>query len=619
MKKRITNILIAIFMLPLFFSCSDFLNKEPDEMLTLEMVFDDKKKMNEWLAGVYNQVQDALWSDMRHAGTMSDDFQPSLELTQFDWGGVISAMQGSWTTTSMHNYWDNFYVAIRSAHIFINNAKALPEQGLYEEDVEYMKNEARFLVAYYYVYFMQLFGPIPLVNYEMSSSVSEKEMMLPRKPLDELAEWIDNELIQLADYFPETLANESANFGRPTKGACLALRARMWTWMASPLFNGNAYYADVQNPDGTPLFPQSVDPAKWNKAAEANKAVIDLAEKGIYSLYKVYDPTTNQLDPFTSCQYLFLTSGDVNKEIIWARAWGNREEQERYFNPRSNGAYGSTSITQNLIDEFRMKDGKEITDLTSGYREDGFTTEDIIYPNTSWNFSDARRTKGLLVPKGTFNMWANREPRFYTTVRFHKSYVVGLNGLAEYANGQKDGRPSHDTPACGYHGRKYTDPNATPRTGYMGTYRPAIIFRLAEFYLNYAEALVEINPNHADIIKYLNQIRERGGIPTLPASLLGDADALKKEIQKEYRVEFAMEGKFRYDYIRRWKLAVDIFKTPIQGLNQYGYDRNPVGAANSFYTRTDVMSRVFDEKMYLWPLRYPSIEKNPNLIQNKGW
>ena len=55
MKKRITNILIAIFMLPLFFSCSDFLNKEPDEMLTLEMVFDDKKKMNEWLAGVYNQ------------------------------------------------------------------------------------------------------------------------------------------------------------------------------------------------------------------------------------------------------------------------------------------------------------------------------------------------------------------------------------------------------------------------------------------------------------------------------------------------------------------------------------------------------------------------------------
>jgi len=82
--------------------------------------------------------------------------------------------------------------------------------------------------------------------------------------------------------------NEKMDFGRPTKGICLALRAHLWTMVASPLFNGNPDYADMKNPDGEMLFPANFDQGKWQKAVEANKAVIDLAEKGIYSLFKVF-------------------------------------------------------------------------------------------------------------------------------------------------------------------------------------------------------------------------------------------------------------------------------------------------------------------------------------------
>lgn len=615
MKKLITYSLASLLFLSTTTSCSDFLDKEPDDMLTLEMVFNNKKKTEEWLGRVYTDVQDAWWNDFRNQGMLSDEIQVSLELVSFGYGVTIGQQQGSWDPTSgVNNYWESFYKAIRSGYIFLESAKALPEQDLPEKDVEFMRNEVRFLISYYYVYMMQLYGPVPLVTSKFDSNASANELMLPRTPMMEIAEWVDKELLELANYFPSELPNPSAQFGRPTKGVCLALRAHLWTFMASPIFNGNPYYADVKNPDGTALFPTE-DKGLWEKAAKANLDVIKLAETGVYDLYKEY--YKGKLDPFKSCQYLFLTSGDVNKEIIWARTDCNHAEVERLFNPRGIGAYGSCSVSQNLVDAFRMRDGKDIT-VSAEYKEDGFIDKDIIYPDTYWNLSDENKTEGLITPKGTFNMWANREPRFYTTIRRQGEWIPEYKRTTQYANGQQDGRPSHDTPACGYHGRKGTHPGTKPREGYY-PYHPAIIFRLAEFYLNYAEALAQYDPSNADILKYVNLIRERGGIPALPTSLLGNSSELQKEIRKEFHVEFAMEGKSRYDYIRRWLLADDIFKTPITGMNQYGEDNQQVGDEKSFYTRTSVMKRVFQPKMYLWPINQNFVDKNPNLVQNKGW
>ncbi|WP_158712865.1 RagB/SusD family nutrient uptake outer membrane protein [Parabacteroides pacaensis] len=640
MKRiKLLSLLAGIIILPSFIACSDFLDKEPDDMLTLQMVFDNKKKTEEWLARTYNAIQNPLFDDMKNQGCLSDEYQPSVELVQFDkrWGAILAAQKGSWSAApsemELANYWEDFYKAIRSAYIFIENVKALPEQGVSESDAEFMRHEARFVIAYYYTYLMQVYGPVPLIKGTVNADAPVNELMLPRTPLDEMLEYLDKELLELANFFPEELDAPAKQFGRPTKGACLAMRARMWTWAASPLFNGNPYYKEVVNRDGTPLFPQSVDPQKWQKAVQANKDVIMLAEKGIYDLYREYDPQTGNLDPFKSCQYLFLTSGDVNKEIIFARTEANNAEYERYGNPRGIGAYGSNSVTQNLVDEFRMSNGMDRLDPNSRYKEDGLTTEDIFYPNTYWNLSDMTEKDpraGLILPKGSFNMYANREPRFYITIRQNYNWIPAYNRVTEYAKNQQDGRPSHDTPACGYHVRKGTHPECKPRENYW-PYHPGIIFRLAEFYLNYAEALTETNPGNPDILKYVNLIRERGGIPPLPASLLGNTAELRKQIRKEFRIEFAAESKYRYDYIRRWKLAEEVLKTPIYGMNQYGYschipekDRTndnyrPVGDPESFYTRTVVQQRIFQPQMYLWPIKQDFLDKNSNLVQNKGW
>ena len=68
----------------------------------------------------------------------------------------------------------------------------------------------------------------------------------------------------------------------------------------------------------------------------------------------------------------------------------------------------------------------------------------------------------------------------------------------------------------------------------------------------------------------------------------------------------------RYNDIRRWKIAEDLFKTPIYGMNTNASD-------NDFYKRTVFMNRIFEKKNYLWPIYQNYIENNTNLVQNKYW
>src|SRR5690606_33894467 len=140
----------------------------------------------------------------------------------------------------------------------------------------------------------------------------------------------------------------------------------------------------------------------------------------------------------------------------------------------------------------------------------------------------------------------------------------------QFKSGGLDGGPTHDSPQSGYLNRKGVNPEADPKNNNV-PYQPAILLRLGEFYLNYAEALNEASPGHPDILKYVNLIRERAATPPYGTAagqinLATDQDNIREIIRKERRVEFAIEGDVRYNDIRRWKIAEDIFQTPIMGL-----------------------------------------------------
>ena len=111
------------------------------------------------------------------------------------------------------------------------------------------------------------------------------------------------------------------------------------------------------------------------------------------------------------------------------------------------------------------------------------------------------------------------------------------------------------------------------------------MYRLGEVYLNYAEALNESDPGNADILVYLNKIRERAGVRQYTTGStdnnfihvnLNDQDAMRKLIHAERHVELCCEG-LRYDDLRRWKEAEKELNGDFYGMNFNGKD------AASFY------------------------------------
>ena len=628
------NLYIYILLSFILGSCNSFLDKAPDDAITLEMIFNDKKRAEEWLAAIYDNIPDALMDYNRNLGYvfMSDDAQVSIAMGQFygEWQWIITNNQGGLNPTmkpkAERNLWLRTYKDVRSALIFIENIKPLPLQNLSMEEVTQMKMEARFLIAFYYHKLIEQFGPVPLITHLLDAETPITEMSFPRTPMNEIIEWIDQQYLDLSNYFPAQYHNPDMMFGRPNKGICLALRARLWLYAASPLFNGNSDFKDVKNHDGTPLFTQEPNIELWKKAAETTREFLDLAETGIYSLCVERHPN-GEIDPFQSLQNIFTTLGSVNKEIIFARSSNSHQWYHRVCNPRGYaGQAGYFGATQNLVDAFHMKNGlppilgynKDLSPIineSSGYTEEGFSTEEIIYPNTLYDLGGESRKPGLVSDKGTFNMYVNREPRFYLSVWHNDQWIPGAKRRTDFKSGGVDGGPTHDSPQCGYLNRKAINPETDPRNNkYL--YQPAIILRLAEFYLNYAEALNEFNPQNPDILLYLNMIRERAGIPVYGSESIPTPktqNEMRDAIRREKRVEFALEGDIRYNDLRRWKIAEEVFKTPIMGMDR--------SASNNtdFYKRTIYMHRVFDKKNYLYPILQDYLDNNPNLVQNKFW
>src|SRR5690606_6988375 len=151
-------------------------------------------------------------------------------------------------------------------------------------------------------------------------------------------------------------------------------------------------------------------------------------------------------------------------------------------------------------------------------------------------------------------------------------------------------------------------------------YRPVMIFRLAEFYLLYAEALNEVNPNDPRILEYIDKVRERAGIPRLAEikpELLGDKAGIREAVRREMRVELATEGQ-RYFDVRRWMIADGLPGEGGQGGQFHGLDME-APTLDGFYNRTVVQTRAFTRKQYLFPLPQDEIQLSRLLVQNPGY
>jgi hypothetical protein len=448
---------------------------------------------------------------------------------------------------------------------------------------------------------LRTYGPVAIIGDKvLDVNAPITDLRLPRTPFDKGIDYVVSELDAAAADLSATPVN-NAQYGRITSGICKAYKVEALLLKASPLFNGNADYAALKNPDGTALISQTVDKAKWTAAAAAAKEFISTYVPTTYQLYQETDA-----DPFIaaykSCRN--VVTKDWNSEWIFARSMsGSFTQYDR--TPKhvgatspdgSNQGGGALGVTQTMVDAYFMANGLPIKDPASGYVSSGFSSFKAPFD---------------VAARNTFNPWVGREPRFYVGVTYTGSYwlnqVSGSTLITDFTFNGNSGRSqsTSDVTPTGYVIRKdvTTSDNA----------RGAIMLRLANIYLDYAEALNESDPGNADIVTYLNLIRKRADVPQYGAGVAvpSGQDAMRLAIQAERRVELAFEN-VRYFDTRRWKIAETTDAGQFFGMDMTKSD-------NTFYNKTLLETRVFKKRDYLFPIPNDEVLKNNNMVQNTGW
>jgi hypothetical protein len=610
MKMKLIKILAISLSFGYFTSCSDYLNVS-DELAggisDVSQVFNNVARTKRWYSDVFADRPDysAMWAtrSMGNPWTAySDEVYTRLANNAgkyMDWSSANDVSQR----------WSTLYERIRQANIFLENVKPITEEGgpsaeiLTEPQVVIYKANVRFMRALYHYYLMELYGPIPIVT---RSLTLKDELDVPRNSLDEVISFIDQELLEsMVDMEQNPYHTQEIYRAVPTKGVALAVRAKLWVYAASPLFNGGfAEAVALKNKDGKQLFPER-DNSKLQKAVQACKDLIDYAEEGNrYELYK----NAGTFDPAKSVYEVFQV---YNSEIIWANSmtsWGSLDTSDfdHYATPRSEpNGLGAINVLQELVDDFYMSDGLPIENTS-------FLPKSPTYTELGF---------GNLNGVEVSNMYVGREPRFYNTVCFSgMKWHISNKEVQFYLGGNADKRVPDGHPIAGYLLYKRYNKEVHGNTpGVKSKFRPSIIFRLAEFYLLYAEMLNEVSPENPDVLKYVNLVRERAGLPKLEdlnPSIAGNQSLQREAIRHESRIELATEGQ-RYFDVRRWMIAENEPGQGGQGGDFTGM--NPDGNKVAFHVRKKLHTRSFSRKNYLYPIPLNEMRKSKVLVQNPGW
>ena len=636
------NIIIAIGigLCVTFSACSDFLDVS-DELasnLTIEQTFDNVKYTKRWHASIFNCISEYSQIFWQPSGLSNPWYFLSGEGAINFGNGKTEIMNGFNASNAHFHRFAPIYKYIRQAHIFLQNAKpigiATDQEKLTEDEIKRMKSEMKFFIAYSYFSLFELYGPVPIIEEIVDPSTSSFDY--PRVSVDEMISYIDGLYQQILDenYIPVTLRSVNSSgevvenmneMVRPTRAVVLALRAKLWVYAASKLFNGGYKEAlDLTNNDGKRIFPD-YDASKWDTAKKHIETFLRFAEEEGYKLFRVYnaDGTENY------SQSVYRVFQEYNNEIIWATSKtcmldvNTSSHFDRRCRPRDiMDGFNSISVSQQSVDAFFTKDGLEIH-------------EDPNYDETG--FSDIENPCAYQKPqidKHIFNMYVDREPRFYHAITYQgKSWHIqpyeGWN--VDFAtNGNNSNNIAGREHYTGYLLYKRNNQELYNAGSYLRTYaRPSILLRLADFYLYYAEVCNEINPSDPNVIKYLDMVRERAGIPGYKkldetgkkTGVIGNYEAQAYAIRRERQVELFSEGQ-RYFDIRRWMICDkgdEADQTVFYGMNVDGRSDLPPSDPNSFFNRKLTRNHQWVRAMYLYPIPHEEIEKSPSLVQNPGW
>ncbi|PRD52768.1 RagB/SusD family nutrient uptake outer membrane protein [Sphingobacterium gobiense] len=671
--KRIIKAALVIQVVVLASSCKDYLNIDNyfDDEYNIDSVFTNARYMEAYMWGAA-----AMFPD--ESNTVRFGYTPGPMATDEGFNGLTGGgsnnvyygmdyVTGNITPdfygagASGENYnlnqWGRYYKIIRKCNAILQNLDT--PKDLTNMDRLRLEGYTRFIRAYAYYNILVDYGPAILLGDEVVNTNEPLEYYdRPRATYDETMDYTCEELEKAAHLLPKE--GNMLNFGRPTKGAAFALIARLRLIHASPLFNGGpvaaSYYGNwTRKTDGVHYVSQQYDESRWAVAAAAAKRVMNMGQYRLYTVqaddataplpagvtsdpnfYNIYPNGAGGIDAFHSYSDIFTGEAvaRINPEIIWGRstAYINEYISKGSF-PPSLGGWGRFCVTQKVVDAYLMDDGRTKEEATRDgyYSETGFTTE-------------PRNFSGYPMNAGVYNMYANREMRFYASIGFNEAIWQALssstlnNHTAKYYYQDVDGRggvtaTSPNYPITGYVIKKFNHPmDAFNGTGARHMEKAYAIIRYAEILLSYAEALNNLTGSHTvqlgdqqhtisrnvdEIKNAFNLVRYRAGLPGLTDTQLASSSQVQAQIERERMVEFLWENRRYYD-VRRWGIYEETEREPIRGMNPDGatretYYRRVIPGTSSFLTR------IVNKRSVWVPIPRAEMRRLPSVDQNPGY
>lgn len=638
MKKNYLYILLSTLILCA--SCN-YLDIVPEERAKEEDSYSTPERLKQFLGSCY-----AFLPTTRQIMTESYDMFCAEEVVYFRKEAFSTFNEGSYGPTNLHmtsHTWHRVWDGIGQCYRFLDaldKMKDMPE--LSDEELKHYRAEAEYLIGYYHFISLRAYGPTMIMR-----QASDLEMSVDdypeRSSYDEVVAFIDQ---QIEKALPGLATEHTGDeYGRITYYTALALRSRMHLYAASPLFNGNDWYADFKSPlDGRNLISQEYSEQKWRTVVDVTTRAIDEMTAAGYHLYgdaEAGKPTSGKPGyggnkAARRLHYCVIDTKDgTNPEVIWCdtRKEGTYGIQRRSMLKQTKGYIegvgGCIVPTFQSVERFYTENGLPI-EFDKEYGDPY-----AIVPLPENVDGNGYTEKNHPTVKNTMRLHCNREPRFYANVGFQGGYyevgqyqgrtpgknegdraaMIDLRFKQEQGRKMESGAPqTSNYSVTGYNNKKLVHPS------YIKTVvdYPLPLFRMAELYLNRAEAYAALGEIDK-CIDDLDVVRTRAGIPEVKEAwdkystqpkYYEDKDNLMEIVRRERMLELYLEGHQFYD-IRRWKIAEQFLGVPVKGLNTVGE------TDEDFLQVVEVeLLRRFHRGQYLMPIPFDETQKTPQVIQN---
>ncbi len=551
MKRVFKNIAIAISIMATMVGCKDYLDIEPDGYYSYEEVFASEALIEAFFATAYASlpVEDFNYVDGYFATYPNTGAQ-----TPVGWGAEVNG--SLMTETISARPWDDVYTNIYYCNRLIEGLPSSPV--LTTEECKAFIGEARFLRAYSYYFLVRYYGGVPIIDEPTEYTDNTSEMKVSRSQESDVWDFIVEDL----EYGIENMESKKI-YGRANKYVAMAFKSRVCLYAASIAKYGTLQEANCVGIDSyrAKYF--------YEEAMSSAKQLID---EGDYSLYEVYD------DKIENFSMSFLDA-DSSPEVILAKGY------DYFSNGRSHSHDAKVMPHQldtgegeqfwpflNTVEAFEFADGSVADYIvpwsTSSY--DTFNTIDEIFEGR-----DPRLAASIVLPNSELlgetieiqdgvicdgvRMLGNGYGQFFDKVT--EEFVESPNENTIRGTG-KSGGTLIMTTGSGFFTRKYVDVNLDEsyRKGWKSQ-TDYIMIRLAEIYLNYVEAALELEQDLDQALIYLNRVKSRAGVAefTTLASYEPSVneESLMDRIMAERRSELFFEGFKFWDMIRRRTLLTE--------------------------------------------------------------